>query len=105
MLSVAWRAGGSCCGASSTVRASRASLPCARPYGLPYRPSSGAPSQESALARLNATRPVLGISRGALSRPENIPFRVQPMLATLVPEPFNAKGWVFEEKYDGYRIL
>src|SRR5262249_16346839 len=32
-------------------------------------------------------------------------FRVQPMLATLVPEPFNAKGWVFEEKCDGYRIL
>jgi bifunctional non-homologous end joining protein LigD len=27
------------------------------------------------------------------------------MLATLVAEPFNAKGWVFEEKYDGYRIL
>jgi bifunctional non-homologous end joining protein LigD len=27
------------------------------------------------------------------------------MFATLVPEPFNAKGWVFEEKYDGYRIL
>jgi hypothetical protein len=25
------------------------------------------------------------------------------MLATLVPEPFNAKGWVVEA--DGYRIL
>lgn len=27
------------------------------------------------------------------------------MLATLVPEPFHHPGWVYEEKYDGYRIL
>ena len=27
------------------------------------------------------------------------------MLATLVDEPFHKPGWVFEEKYDGYRIL
>jgi bifunctional non-homologous end joining protein LigD len=31
--------------------------------------------------------------------------RVQPMLATLVKEPFDHPGWVYEEKYDGYRIL
>ena len=31
--------------------------------------------------------------------------RVQPMLATLVKEPFDQPGWVYEEKYDGYRIL
>lgn len=34
-----------------------------------------------------------------------MPFRVQPMLATLVEEPFHRPGWVYEEKYDGYRIL
>jgi bifunctional non-homologous end joining protein LigD len=34
-----------------------------------------------------------------------IPFRVHPMLATLVRKPFDNKGWVYEEKYDGYRIL
>lgn len=34
-----------------------------------------------------------------------IPFRVHPMLATLVGKPFNEPGWVYEEKYDGYRIL
>jgi bifunctional non-homologous end joining protein LigD len=34
-----------------------------------------------------------------------IPFRVRPMLATLVREPFHRPGWVYEEKYDGYRIL
>jgi bifunctional non-homologous end joining protein LigD len=27
------------------------------------------------------------------------------MLATLVGEPFHKAGWVYEEKYDGYRIL
>jgi bifunctional non-homologous end joining protein LigD len=27
------------------------------------------------------------------------------MLASLVPVPFDRPGWVFEEKYDGYRIL
>jgi bifunctional non-homologous end joining protein LigD len=34
-----------------------------------------------------------------------VPFRVQPMLATLIKEPFQQSGWVYEEKYDGYRIL
>ena len=27
------------------------------------------------------------------------------MLATLVPEPFHNPGWLYEEKYDGYRLL
>jgi len=34
-----------------------------------------------------------------------IPFRVSPMLATLVDQPFSKKNWVFEEKYDGIRML
>ena len=34
-----------------------------------------------------------------------IPFRVRPMLATLVQKPFHKPGWIYEEKYDGYRIL
>ena len=36
---------------------------------------------------------------------DRIPFRVQPMLATLVSKPFDEPGWVFEEKYDGIRVL
>jgi bifunctional non-homologous end joining protein LigD len=36
---------------------------------------------------------------------DRIPFRVRPMLATLVSKPFEWLGWVYEEKYDGYRIL
>ena len=27
------------------------------------------------------------------------------MLATLVRKPLEKKGWVYEEKYDGFRIL
>ncbi|HSC45706.1 MAG TPA: non-homologous end-joining DNA ligase [Candidatus Acidoferrum sp.] len=34
-----------------------------------------------------------------------VPFRTAPMLATLVDEPFTRANWVFEEKYDGVRIL
>jgi bifunctional non-homologous end joining protein LigD len=40
-----------------------------------------------------------------LTRKEQIPFRVQPMLASLVAKPFHRPGWVYEEKYDGYRLL
>jgi bifunctional non-homologous end joining protein LigD len=36
---------------------------------------------------------------------DRIPFRVNCMLATLVKRPFHKDGWVYEEKYDGYRIL
>ena len=36
---------------------------------------------------------------------KRIPFRVQPMLATLAPQPFRKPGWVYEEKYDGIRVL
>src|SRR5579884_3339633 len=36
---------------------------------------------------------------------EQIPFRVSPMLATLVKAPFDRPGWLYEEKYDGFRIL
>jgi bifunctional non-homologous end joining protein LigD len=36
---------------------------------------------------------------------KRIPIRVKPMLATLVAKPFERHGWVYEEKYDGIRIL
>jgi bifunctional non-homologous end joining protein LigD len=34
-----------------------------------------------------------------------IPFRIAPMLATLVDSPFRRANWIFEEKYDGVRML
>jgi bifunctional non-homologous end joining protein LigD len=34
-----------------------------------------------------------------------IPFRVGPMLATLVAGAFHRPGWIYEEKYDGIRLI
>ena len=44
-------------------------------------------------------------SSKSMALKNRIPFRVKPMLATLVGEPFNRAGWTYEEKYDGDRIL
>ena len=59
--------------------------------------------------RRTLRNPGRGAPRAAAANPERasdrIPFRVRPMLATLVDEPFHRPGWVYEEKYDGYRIL
>src|SRR5438270_14075132 len=33
------------------------------------------------------------------------PQDIQPMLATLVTEPVQEEGWVYEMKWDGYRAL
>jgi bifunctional non-homologous end joining protein LigD len=45
---------------------------------------------------------VRGHGRGATASP---PINVKPMLATLVDAPFHLAGWVYEEKYDGIRII
>src|SRR4029453_6194958 len=37
--------------------------------------------------------------------PARVPSRVAPMLATLVDAPFHRPGWVWEEKYDGIRLV
>jgi len=46
-----------------------------------------------------------GVVHGFSSMRRRLPIRVQPMLATLVAEPFDKPGWVYEEKYDGDRML
>src|SRR3954447_19017004 len=40
-----------------------------------------------------------------MARRSTLPKRLQPMLATLTDAPFDAKGWVFEDKYDGFRMV
>jgi bifunctional non-homologous end joining protein LigD len=45
------------------------------------------------------------VSRTAPRASGIVPFRVSPMLATLVDKPFDRPGWVYEEKYDGIRLL
>ena len=34
-----------------------------------------------------------------------VPTSVAPMLATLVDAPFHRPGWIWEEKYDGIRLI
>lgn len=34
-----------------------------------------------------------------------MPKRLQPMLATLTDAAFDDAGWVFEDKYDGFRVV
>ena len=34
-----------------------------------------------------------------------LPKRLQPMLATLTDAPFDDTGWIFEDKYDGFRMV
>src|SRR6185437_16223864 len=40
-----------------------------------------------------------------MSRISSLPKRLQPMLATLTDAPFDDPGWVFEGKYDGFRMV
>ena len=40
-----------------------------------------------------------------MSRTSTLPKRLQPMLATLADAPFDDQGWVFEDKYDGNRMV
>ena len=45
------------------------------------------------------------MSRAASGKATRVPFRLAPMLATLVDAPVDRAGWVAEEKYDGIRLL
>jgi bifunctional non-homologous end joining protein LigD len=40
-----------------------------------------------------------------MGRTSTLPKRLQPMLATLTDGPFDDAGWVFEDKYDGFRMI
>jgi bifunctional non-homologous end joining protein LigD len=40
-----------------------------------------------------------------VSRTSTLPKRLQPMLATLTDASFDDTGWVFEVKYDGFRMV
>ena len=34
-----------------------------------------------------------------------MPATIKPMLCTLIKEPFNNADWLYEVKWDGYRII
>ena len=51
----------------------------------------------------SASTVAVKLVKGAVAEP--MPNFVQPMLATLVDEPFDDPEWLFEVKFDGYRAL
>ncbi|MEZ2144813.1 non-homologous end-joining DNA ligase [Bradyrhizobium sp. DN5] len=40
-----------------------------------------------------------------MSRKSTLPHRLQPMLATLTDSPFDDPNWIFEDKFDGFRMV
>ena len=40
-----------------------------------------------------------------MSHKSTLPKRLRPMLATLTDAPFDDPDWVFEDKYDGFRMV
>ena len=40
-----------------------------------------------------------------MDRASTLPKKLQPMLATLTDGPFDDPGWIFEDKYDGFRMV
>ena len=40
-----------------------------------------------------------------MPRISKLPKHLQPMLATLIDAPFDGRDWVFESKWDGFRIV
>jgi bifunctional non-homologous end joining protein LigD len=40
-----------------------------------------------------------------MARISTLPKPLQPMLATLTDAPFDDKNWIFEDKYDGFRMV
>jgi bifunctional non-homologous end joining protein LigD len=40
-----------------------------------------------------------------MTRVQKLPKRLQPMLATLTDAPFDDPDWVFETKWDGFRMI
>ena len=45
------------------------------------------------------------MERVIVARTSTLPKHLQPMLATLTDAPFDDKDWIFEDKYDGFRVL
>jgi bifunctional non-homologous end joining protein LigD len=40
-----------------------------------------------------------------MPRESKLPKQLQPMLATLTDAPFDDSAWVFETKWDGFRMV
>jgi bifunctional non-homologous end joining protein LigD len=71
------------------------------PESVLGKPSKSKPRKASAKKR-NAKAPE-GIP--SLAVPARLPLSLSPELATLVAAPPSGPGWIYEVKFDGYRVL
>ena len=99
------RASSGCSSTSATRPRSTAGTPrstprASRPAGRTTR--SRPTATRSGSARRRPPRP-RSTSRGP-SRRTGLPAFVEPMLATLADRPFDDPDWLFEIKWDGYRV-
>jgi ATP-dependent DNA ligase len=57
------------------------------------------------LAPLGVARALRSVAASAIVGGVALPTSLRPMQPELAPEPFHRPGWVYEEKYDGWRIV
>jgi bifunctional non-homologous end joining protein LigD len=67
--------------------------------------SAGREKNKKSSSALSASSAVKDLAdlKGATKRP--MPTAVQPMLASIAEDPFDDPNWVFEIKWDGYRVI
>jgi bifunctional non-homologous end joining protein LigD len=71
---------------------------------LPARKKEKAGETPTAIIR--ELKPLTGLETLLSKAPKSsLPAKLQPMKATLVREPFDDAGWLYEIKWDGYRSL
>ena len=61
------------------------------------------PAKKTAAKKTTASKKA--VKKKPLGKKQRMPKGLIPMLATLVDKPFDAEGWLYEVKWDGYRAL
>ena len=55
------------------------------------------------MKKTGLSKKITELAKAGIKKP--FPKNIEPMLATLVTEPVEAEGWVYEMKWDGFRAL
>ncbi|OCX54457.1 DNA ligase D [Mucilaginibacter sp. PPCGB 2223] len=78
-------------------------------YGKTKRPGEKKkhepPVEDQIAERVEATADKGSVDALKKAHKSAMPKNIKPMLATLVDEPFDGPGWLYEVKWDGYRSI
>jgi bifunctional non-homologous end joining protein LigD len=72
---------------------------------LPKKEIENSSDKKSAVIKTTKKISTDIISLFRKTKKANFPAKIKPMLATLVDKPFDANGWLYEIKWDGYRAI